>query len=719
MEVLCERCHTEYDFDDALVSERGTTVKCTNCGHQFRIFRPRTANGAPERWVVRTRNGTDLVYTSLRDLQRAITRSQVGRDDILTREGVPSRKLAQIAELEPFFPKAPDPDSERAATLPPVRDSMATPRGLGPPVDPGSEVGMDRRPTVPRSINARAMSEADLDFDDLTSPVLESFTVPPRRAADSADEPTAVQERRSLSSPGRVRAPGDVVIRDDPRSSFTPTPSDVRTTYTASDEPAFDSRDLPGYVPMRSSSAARWVVGLVVLGGLGLLGATMGKRYLTSSTQSASVAAPSDARVVKLLEDSDRQLMEGDVESAKASLDKASALAEREPKVLVQLARLAAVRADLPWLKGKLLGPDQADVARVAKAELSDRAQQAAAASERALQVSPDDPDALRMRIDALRLSGSVAEARQLVGRLPESNGQPEVAYTLAALDMTDPSPNWTTIVDRLRTAAAGEKELGRARGALAYALAQSGDLDGARAELATLQAATRPYPLLLELQAFLKRRPAAATDGGAPVAEGGASPGASAIAAAGRVSESAAGSEALPNGSYQQLLQRAHAARQAGKLDEAEALFKSVLASQPGDTEALAGLGDIAKARGDKTGSVSYYEEVAKQNPSYIPALAGLADAKWEAGDYAAAAGLYRQVLDRTGGEGPYGAKARARIAEASKRSGTAPAETVTPPSPGTGSASRPPASSTTAPGDKKTPPGVDTSDLPGWTPP
>ena len=32
MDVTCERCGTEYDFDDALVSERGTTVKCTNCG---------------------------------------------------------------------------------------------------------------------------------------------------------------------------------------------------------------------------------------------------------------------------------------------------------------------------------------------------------------------------------------------------------------------------------------------------------------------------------------------------------------------------------------------------------------------------------------------------------------------------------------------------------------------------------------------------------------
>lgn len=43
MYVQCERCQAEYEFDDALVSERGTTVKCTSCGHQFKIRR--TASG--------------------------------------------------------------------------------------------------------------------------------------------------------------------------------------------------------------------------------------------------------------------------------------------------------------------------------------------------------------------------------------------------------------------------------------------------------------------------------------------------------------------------------------------------------------------------------------------------------------------------------------------------------------------------------------------------
>ena len=38
MDVRCNRCATEYEFDDALISERGTTVKFTNCGYQFKVF---------------------------------------------------------------------------------------------------------------------------------------------------------------------------------------------------------------------------------------------------------------------------------------------------------------------------------------------------------------------------------------------------------------------------------------------------------------------------------------------------------------------------------------------------------------------------------------------------------------------------------------------------------------------------------------------------------
>ena len=73
MDVQCERCRAEYEFDDALISARGTTVKCTSCGHQFKIRRSTdTRDAAPDRWAVRTTAGRDLVFTSLRELQNLL-----------------------------------------------------------------------------------------------------------------------------------------------------------------------------------------------------------------------------------------------------------------------------------------------------------------------------------------------------------------------------------------------------------------------------------------------------------------------------------------------------------------------------------------------------------------------------------------------------------------------------------------------------------------------
>jgi len=82
MDVRCERCNTEYEFDDALVSGRGTTVKCTNCGHKFKIRRS-DGDYSEDFWNVTTSDGRTLVFTSLRELQRAIQSHLVERGDKL------------------------------------------------------------------------------------------------------------------------------------------------------------------------------------------------------------------------------------------------------------------------------------------------------------------------------------------------------------------------------------------------------------------------------------------------------------------------------------------------------------------------------------------------------------------------------------------------------------------------------------------------------------
>ena len=48
MDVRCEKCQTEYELDEARLKPGGVTVKCTNCGHMFKIRRRMTTDvGTP------------------------------------------------------------------------------------------------------------------------------------------------------------------------------------------------------------------------------------------------------------------------------------------------------------------------------------------------------------------------------------------------------------------------------------------------------------------------------------------------------------------------------------------------------------------------------------------------------------------------------------------------------------------------------------------------
>src|ERR1043165_3240702 len=48
MDVRCEKCQTEYELDESRLKPGGVTVKCTNCGHMFKIRKRANTNvGVP------------------------------------------------------------------------------------------------------------------------------------------------------------------------------------------------------------------------------------------------------------------------------------------------------------------------------------------------------------------------------------------------------------------------------------------------------------------------------------------------------------------------------------------------------------------------------------------------------------------------------------------------------------------------------------------------
>jgi len=709
MEITCNRCKTEYEFDDALVSERGTTVRCTNCGEQFKVYRTERS-ALPERWVVGRRDGRELVFTNLRDLQRAITNMQVGRHDTLTRGSAPPRPLASIAELEPFF-------------LGRLGVTAASPGATGPGTDPGL--------APHEQVSGRAGNTGRSPLDGHAAPVPPPMGSPPirplsnvmhgeadnnsigRTVIDPSTEPTpaggygytdALIARTHAST--RIGPSYDPPPSDSYRPEANPYrpdaggyPTEANAYRPEADiyrpesySPEQDWFDEPRFstIPPQRSRALRWLVVLVLLGMLGVAGATVGRKYVAMVVRPTPAPAATEGRVESLLEEGDRALSDGDLETAKESFDKASALAEHDPRVLIDLARLDAARADADWLRVRLLPASQPDVVGAEKRQSQQSSQRALRLANQAAEAAPDDPKMARTKIDALRIAGDLAGARMLVARVGAIAAQPETAYVLAALDLAEESPNWPAVLDRLRTAAAAESNPGRARGALVYALGRSGDLHLAKVELEKIAAAARPYPLIAPLKAFVARM-----SGVTPEPD----PGKRETAGAG------AESDAVGGGNYKGLLQQASQAAASGNYDRAEKLYRAALAKNPGDTEALGGLGDVARARGNPSVARGYYERVLANNPHYLPALAALADIKWDARDRAGAAKLYREVADATPDQA-LAQRAKDRIAHAEE----APAPRA--PRPSVGRPPLPPVS----PPPSDEPPEIDTSDLPGF---
>jgi len=263
-------------------------------------------------------------------------------------------------------------------------------------------------------------------------------------------------------------------------------------------------------------------------------------------------------------------------------------------------------------------------------------------------------------------------------------------------------------VIDRLRAAAVSGKDVGRARATLIYALVRAGRVVEAGTEVAKVESAEHTHPLLPELRAFVARF-GAGVDGGADAATDAAPvTDAAAPVAEAAPAEPTGGGEptgaASPGGDFRRRLTQAAQALTSGDLGRAEQLYRSVASEQPGNTEALSGLADVARRRNDTATANRLYAEVLDANPSYLPALMATADNKWQAGDRKGAITLYRRILEQAGASSDYGQRAAARIAQGEGTDSAKPAPTGQSPAP------------TPTPKPDST---IDTSDLPGVTPP
>lgn len=886
MDVRCNRCSTDYEFDDALISDRGTTVQCTNCGYQFKIYPERTQVTSPERWVVHTMSGKELVYTSLRDLQRAIGAHQVGPKDLLSRGNQPSRPLGSIPELEPFFTSgaghsrgmqsvpqtlhgvappptgAPRPVDARvkatqrgfglpsdrprgtmSSSVPPAGDfeqRAAPSRVLGvephasterePPVEApaprGPSMSTTQRSGTPAAASAGTSARppkpsAPPEVRTSTQPVAKTVTpVAPKPAAaapvkasstvrletpnfdatmPAASPPIAaggprsapaVEVRSISSAPGRASAPAgrarphvntspgpaanldatlpvppppaaDLLPSVDedewagtpggsspfaspvssPRAAPMPAPAPVSTREHLS---SYDELPLGDHADPARRARSRWIAGVVFVGVVVLLGATLGRQYLVRlSTGGKTEIGKRDDRVVNLVQEGMRLIDRADFDAAQSELAKAQAFSERDPGVLAGFARLETARADLSWLKLRLLDPRSQELVQETTRTLGERAAKARQASDAAFAVAADDPTVIRARVDAMRIAGEESKAREWIAPIAANASDPQNAYVLAALDLSEAAPAFGTVIDRLRAAAVSEHEAVRARSALIYALVRAGRVVEAETELAKVTGAEHPHPLADALKAFVARFSApldAGVDGAAAAAPASVAPAAARApspSGAEKAQKAASKSEEPSSADFRARLTQAARALQGGDIQQAYDLYQSVVGDQPNNTEALAGLADVARRRGDSGTATRLYGRVLDINPSYLPALMAMADSKWAAGDRPGALGYYKRVLEQSGPSTDYGQRAQARINQAegasgsspngsspndSSRSGSAPNGEGTGAPSATATSTAAPTSSPTSDAPAAPPrtrPDIDTTDLPGVTPP
>jgi len=347
-------------------------------------------------------------------------------------------------------------------------------------------------------------------------------------------------------------------------------------------------------------------------------------------------ATVSDPRVSTFIDQGDRSMNDGDLDAANEAYVKASALADQDARVEVRLARLAIVRADVPWLKVRLLSESDPDLAN-ARRELVLAAARAHQAAERAQAILPNDPDVTRCRIDSLRLQGNVADARKLVASLLKPTGVSNDEVVFALLDLAEPSPTWSSVIDRLSNAARGEQNLGHARSMLIYALVQSGDLVRAKAELDQLVAMPRPHPLIGAFRAYITQEEKEAS--------------------AGAVEE--AGAPADDNTTLQSAIE----ATASDDLEKAAGLLADLETRLPNDAKVLTAAGNLALKKRDKANAAKYFEKAIAADKNELDALAALGDIKWDSGEKQGASILYRQLIERAGADNPHVPRAKQRF--------------------------------------------------------
>ncbi len=434
MDVTCERCGTEYEFDETLLSGRGTSVKCTNCGHVFKVY-PKAqedVDRSTSTWRLMRRDGTVDTINSLRELQRRIGSGELTPSDQISRGDEGFKSLGSIPELETFFHAAGSGDrAQIPSPAPPAPAGSTSDSSLPPGRRPRQPTLLGVVP-VPKAIPPGASGSVkapgagdEVGNENITAPV-DVFKPAARddHRTDSASGSVRLPETDDESMTSNTPATESLRLPDEPASSSKAEIEDAEFEESTSSQrrgtppPAYydDDEDIPE-LPGRGWSPTRWLATVVLIGGLVLVGTqwqrVVGMLGFGSAPEAATAA----------IEEGDSALAADHLEayeSAIASYGRAlQASDEEDAKLLIQLARANALAAQAMSDGASASAKDAARETYV-KAALN--------YAKQALMIDTETLEARLAEADALRLRGDTERARESLerGRLMSFSRTPE-----------------------------------------------------------------------------------------------------------------------------------------------------------------------------------------------------------------------------------------------------------------------------------------------------
>jgi predicted Zn finger-like uncharacterized protein len=219
MDVRCSKCGTEYEFDDAKVTGAGVTVKCTNCGHVFKVKRDESSSVPPSpstsfggtsfggssfqpqstfakgmdggEWMVKRVDGQVFRFKELTTLQKWIVERKVGRDDEISKTGKTWKKLGEIAELASFFQVVDAANAALAASAPIGVAPALAPAMRAPGATPSLVV---MPPTNPGAVPGPPQPSAAFQATFPGTPATQPTPITAAQAAQAAPAPTPSQQ---------------------------------------------------------------------------------------------------------------------------------------------------------------------------------------------------------------------------------------------------------------------------------------------------------------------------------------------------------------------------------------------------------------------------------------------------------------------------------------------------------------------------------------------